>query len=131
MRRLATQFLRFATVGGGATLIHLGTALALNGFFGLSPLRANFGGFIAGIAFSYWGHFVWTFDSVSAHRGALPRFVILQFTLFALNQAIVYVATELWGWPFWAALVPVVMIVPLGGFLAGRFWAFLPRQMRV
>jgi putative flippase GtrA len=129
MTPLAIQVVRFATVGGGATVIHLGIALALNGFFVLSPLRANFGGFIAGVAFSYWGHFVWTFDGVSAHKTALPRFVILQLTSFATNQAIVLVATELWGWPFFAALVPVVLIVPAVNFLASRFWAFLPRQI--
>jgi putative flippase GtrA len=131
MTPLALQFARFAIVGGGATLIHLGTALTLNAVLGLSPLRANFCAFLAAVAFSYWGNFVWTFDAASAHRAALPRFLALSLALFAVNQAIVYVATELWGWPFFAALVPVVMIVPVGGFLAGRFWAFLPRHVQI
>jgi putative flippase GtrA len=127
----ALQFARFAIVGGGATLIHLGTALTLNAVLGLSPLRANFCGFLAAVAFSYWGNFVWTFDAAGAHKAALPKFLALSVALFAINQAIVHVATELWGWPFFAALLPVVMIVPIGGFLASRFWAFLPRQMQV
>lgn len=131
MTRLALQFTRFAIVGGGATLVHLGVALTLNGALGLSPLRANFGAFLAAVAFSYGGNFVWTFGATSAHGTALPKFLGLSVGLFALNQAIVYVATDLWGWPFWAALVPVVAIVPLGGFLASRFWAFLPRQIGV
>jgi putative flippase GtrA len=126
MRPLALQFGRFAIVGGGATLIHLGAALTLNGVVGLSPLRANFCAFLVAVAFSYWGNFVWTFGAASAHGTALPKFLGLSVGLFALNQAIVYVATDIWGWPFFAALVPVVMIVPLGGFLASRFWAFLP-----
>jgi putative flippase GtrA len=131
MRRLGTQFVRFAIVGGAATLVHLGTALTLNAALGLSPLRANFCGFLAAVAFSYWGNFVWTFDAAGAHKAALPKFLALSVALFAINQAIVHVATELWGWPFFAALLPVVMIVPIGGFLASRFWAFLPRQMQI
>ncbi len=131
MRRLSTQLLRFAIVGGGATLIHVGAALTLNGVLGLSPLRANFVAFLAAWAFSYWGNFVWTFGAAVAHKTALPRFLALSAGLFAVNQAIVYVAVEFWGWPFWAALIPVVMIVPIAGFLASRFWAFLPRQMRI
>lgn len=131
MKPLVLQFGRFAIVGGGATLIHLGIALTLNGLLGLSPLRANFCAFLAAVAFSYWGNFVWTFGAASAHGAALPKFLGLSVGLFAVNQAIVYVATGLWGWPFFAALVPVVVVVPVGGFLASRFWAFLPRQMGV
>jgi putative flippase GtrA len=124
----ATQIVRFAIVGGGATLIHLGSALALNGFLGLSPLRANFCAFLVAFAFSYSGNFIWTFEGASAHVAALPRFLMLQITLFAINQAMVYVAVDLWGWPFFAALIPVVTILPAGAFLASRFWAFLPWQ---
>ena len=43
---------------------------------------------------------------------------------FCLNQLIVWITTALWAWPFWMALIPVVIIVPLIGFIASRYWAY-------
>lgn len=122
MRQAAAYLL----VGGLATAIHLIVALALNSLAGVRPLWANFFAFLCAWAFSYAANWKWTFSAASPHRAAMPRFFIVSGAGFLLNQAIVYLTAIHWGWPFWAALIPVVMIVPIMGFLASKFWAFLP-----
>ena len=130
MSAIHRQFLRFAIVGGGATAINVGAALILNALAGLPPLAANLGGFMLAWTFSYFGHFVWTFARVSAHGLAVPRFMALSAILFVVSQGIVTLTTYGLGWPFWAAMVPVALVVPVLGFIGSRLWAFLPRQMR-
>jgi putative flippase GtrA len=127
MKRLGTQLARFVIVGGAATLFYVSSALLLHGVVGLTPLWANFLAFALSWALSYAGNFVWTFGAASVHNTAMPRHLILSVSLFTLNQAFVYLSVEVWGWRFWAALIPVLLVLPLIGFLAGRFWAFRPR----
>jgi putative flippase GtrA len=128
VRGILLQALRFLAVGGGATIVHVGTALFFNAVVGLSPLTANFCGFLLGWSVSYLGHWRWTFSAASAHRSAVPRFFIVSIVLVALNQAIVYAVTVRLGWPFWTALAIVVAVIPAGSFLASRLWAFLPAR---
>jgi putative flippase GtrA len=124
---IGPQAVRFLAVGGGATAIHVAVALVLNGPLGVPPLQANFFAFIVAWCFSYFGNWRWTFGATSDHRSAGPRFFAVSLFLFCLNQAIVFVAVERLGWPFWAALAVVVAVVPVAGFAASRLWAFLPR----
>ena len=42
----------------------------------------------------------------------------------ALNQAIVFVATEQFGWGYLPAILIVVTLVPLMTFAASKLWAF-------
>lgn len=130
MSAIHRQFLRFAAVGGGATAIYIGSALLLNGLVGLPPLVANLVAFMLAWTFSYCGHFVWTFARVSAHGLAVPRFMALSAILFVISQSIITIAVYGLDWPFFAALIPVALIVPVIGFIGSRQWAFQPRQMR-
>ncbi|CAN5446021.1 hypothetical protein BH10PSE7_BH10PSE7_07590 [soil metagenome] len=116
----------YLLVGGGATLIHLLVALALNGVLGLSPLWSNFVAFLCAWSFSYAANWRWTFAAARAHRSALPRFFAVSAAGFLINQAMVYCCTILLHWPFWVALIPVILIVPAVSYIASKFWAFVP-----
>lgn len=129
MNGIVAQALRFISVGGGATIVHVVAALFLNGVLAIAPLWANCFAFVLAWSVSYWGNWRWTFAAASAHRSAMPRFLALSVCLFGINQAIVYVGTVVLGWPFWASMVLVLLIIPPLGFLAGRLWAFLPRRI--
>jgi len=124
------QAAKFATVGGGATLVHVAVALLAHGLVGLSPLSANFAAFLFASAFSYLLNWAWTFDAAGRHALTLPRFAGLSLACFAANQAIVFLVVELLGWPLWLAMIPVVLVIPPLGFWLSRCWVFsLPSRL--
>ena len=127
MNGLLGQALKFAAVGGGATLVHVLAALTLNSLAHVTPLRANFLAFLVASCVSYLGNWSWTFDAASRHAFSLPRFTALSLSCFALNQAIVYGVAEKLGQPLWLAMIPVVAIVPAFGFWLSKTQVFLPK----
>ncbi len=118
------QFFRFGMIGIVSTVVHVAVALLLHHLFGFSPLWSNALAFATAWTVSYVGNWVWTFEAATTHTHSAPRFFIVAVSGFALNQLIVFITSEWWGWPLWLSLVPVVMIVPLVGFLASRYWAY-------
>ena len=127
MNGLLRQAVKFATIGGGATLVHVLAALTLNSLAHVAPLRANFLAFLVASCVSYLGNWFWTFDASSHHAFSLPRFAALSLSCFAVNQAIVYGVVEQLGQPLWLAMVPVVVIVPAFGFWLSKTQVFLPK----
>jgi putative flippase GtrA len=127
MNGLLRQAMKFVTVGGGATLVHVLAALTLNSLAHMAPLRANFLAFLVASCVSYLGNWFWTFDASSRHAFSLPRFAALSLSCFALNQAMVFGGVEQLGQPLWLAMVPVVAIVPAFGFWLSKTQVFLPK----
>ncbi len=117
--------MKFGIVGGGATFVHVLAALTYNSL-GATPLWANFFAFLTAAIVSYAGNWFWTFNGVSRHLHAFPRFAALALSCFALNQLIVYRVVELLGQPLWLAMVPVVIIIPVLGFWLNKTQVFLP-----
>jgi putative flippase GtrA len=128
MNGLLRQLMKFVTVGGGATALHVLTALALNSLVQIAPLRANFAAFLVASFVSYMGNWYWTFDGTSRHVFSIPRFAALSLSCFGMNQAIVYGVVELLGQPLWLAMVPVVIVIPAFGFWLSKTQVFLPRH---
>jgi putative flippase GtrA len=124
MNGLLRQAVKFATVGGGATAVHVLTALALNCLVQVAPLRANFMAFLVASFVSYIGNWYWTFDGNSPHVFSVPRFAALSLACFGVNQAIVYGVVELLRQPLWLAMVPVVIIIPAFGFWLSKTKVF-------
>ena len=118
------QLLRFGAIGVVSTVVHVIVALILHHLFGVSPLWSNAGAFFTAWMISYAGNWVWTFEANTTHAHSAPRYLVVALGGFALNQLIVFVATTWLNWPFWLALIPVVMIVPSIGFVASRYWAY-------
>jgi putative flippase GtrA len=127
MNGFLRQAVKFAAVGGGATLVHVLAALALNSLVHVPPLRANFLAFLVASCVSYLGNWFWTFDAASHHAFSFPRFAALSLSCFALNQAIVYGVVVQLGQPLWLAMVPVAAIVPAFGFWLSKTQVFLPK----
>lgn len=127
---LPLQAMKFGVVGSGATFVHVLAALTYNGLVGITPLWANFFAFLTAAIVSYAGNWFWTFNGVSRHLHAFPRFAVLALTCFALNQLIVYVVVEWLGQPLWLAMVPVVAVVPAFGFWLSRSRVFVTNDVR-
>lgn len=119
------QVLRFAFVGGFVTLLHVAVALSVHGLFAVPALWANLIAFIAAFAVSYFLNWLWTFDAVSRHGAALPKFLAVSLSGFGVNQAIVYLVAVRAGYPMWVAMIPVTVIIPVFSFIMSKTWVFL------
>ena len=125
---LARELVVFVMVGGAATGCHYLTALAAHQLFGLAPFWATFVGYVCSVGVSYLGNAVFTFRRPALHGPQFARFATISLAGLAINQAIVFVGVQLLHWPFWMALVPVVVIVPASTFTLAKLWAFKPPQ---
>lgn len=124
MTELHRQISRFAIVGMAATAVHIAMALCLNGLAAIPPLRANVLAFLMAWVISYLGNRGWTFAATTRHGVAMPRFLAVSLAGFAVNQALVFIITDLAGQPLWMAMIPVAVIVPAVSFLLSRLWVF-------
>lgn len=124
MRELVREILRFATVGAGATLVHLIVAWIANRAGGVPPYAANACGFVAAFSLSYLGHFYWTFARQAGHARHLPRFVIVAGIGYLLTNAIIWFVVDRGGYPFEAALGTILVAVPATTWVLSRIWAF-------
>ena len=101
-------------------------ALVYNGL-GVAPLWANFFAFLTAFIPSYAGNYVWTFERAADVKQSLRRFLALSLGCFAINQGIVYGVTEIARLPLWIALIPVIVVIPVAGYVLSKLWAFTPQ----
>jgi len=127
-RRLVQQGGRFTVVGLLATGTHVTAALAAHNLLGTSPLWSNFIGFLVAVCVSYFGNWSWTFDRISRHGLAAPRFLAVAVGGFAINHAIVYVMSNRLGLPFVWAMAAVLFVVPAISFWLNRTRVFVARR---
>jgi len=83
-RPIVRQFLRFATIGGIATIVHYALMIALVEWGGLAPLIATSIGFGVGAVISYTLNRRFTFD----HRPAFGRGLIVFLCVFFVGLGI-------------------------------------------
>lgn len=124
MLRVIGQFSRFAAVGSIATALHIVVALFFNGTLALHPLFANGFGFFTAFLWSLAANWTWTFERNGKLSRVAPRFLMISLTCFFAGEAIVLVLTSVLQWPMWAALIPVVALVPPVNFWMSRSHAF-------
>lgn len=120
MKGLLHQLGKFASVGAVATALHVVTALFLNHFLEVVPLRANIVAFVVATIWSYLGNWIWTFEGKARFQQSAPRFFAMSLGCFGINQAIVYAMTVMVQLPFWLAIIPVVAVVPAFSFWMSR-----------
>ncbi len=119
-----SKALRFAIVGGLATLVHLGVAMAALAL-GAGAFQGNalgFGvAFIAGLV----GHFYFTFGLSNGFGRSAWRYGVIAFAGFAVNNGLLAGLKAAKATPDSAALAIAILVVPAGTFLAARFWGFV------
>jgi len=114
----------FALIGIIATGVHVVVALTARTALGLDPLVANFTGYACAVAVSYLGNAHLTFGRSARDVGQFARFLFVSLLGLGLNQTIVHLLVDRGHWPFWLALGPVVVLVPVLSFLLMKLWAF-------
>ena len=118
------QITRFSSIGVLSTVLHVCVALLAESVLGFSGISANTAGFIAALLFSYVGHSNFTFNVPISHGFHLPRFIATALIGFGLSTAIVWLAHERAGSPFWLAMALVAISVPAMTFLMLKLWVF-------
>jgi putative flippase GtrA len=125
------QFLRFAIVGGGATLTHISTLVSLVELAGFPPVLANAMAFLTAVGLSFFGHCYWTFRPQASHPAPCPprkvmfaKFVSVGIVGLGLNSLIAYIVVEMLSASYVYALVLVVTAVPVLLFFLSKCWVF-------
>ena len=123
-RSLLQQVPLFVVVGACATLTHVVVALAAREFAGLSPMQANFAGYLLAVGISYLGNARLTFRRRAAHGAQFARFIAVSLLGLALTQGLTWLLVERLDWPFLGGLGVVAVAVPALSFVLARAWAF-------
>jgi putative flippase GtrA len=90
----------------------------------MNPLLANVMGFIGATLWSFLGNWLWTFEKKADVSVSSQRFLVLSLACFATSELIVFVAVTKFAWPMWAAMLPVMLVVPGLSFLGSKYHAF-------
>jgi putative flippase GtrA len=130
LRDLSLQYVRFASVGGAATAVHVILFVALIELLQSSAVMANLAAFGAALLLSFVGHCRWTFHLPSRRRSALGRFTVVAVFGLGLNSTIGYGIADRRGWHYACAIALMVTVTPVALFLMSRFWAFAERGPR-
>ena len=117
------ELIRYATMGGFASLVHFVTVVSLVQFMHLHPVEANTIGYAVGFLVSFAGHNNWTFAGHNCTiTYSLPRFIIIAGINFVLNQTLFYVLHTKMAYPI--ALIITLLAAGLVSFLLTKIWAF-------
>ena len=126
--RLLGQYVKFGSVGGGATLVHVSLFSLLIEKGHVTPLIANVQAFVVAFLLSFVGHYYWTFaDQIGGkgvRRSAIVRFLVTALIGLGLNTLIVYLIDQVFNLHYLYAAILMVGPVPLLLFALSKFWAF-------
>ena len=115
---------RFIAVGCAAAAAHWAVVVALVGA-GMPPLLANPIGWFVAFWLSWAGHQWVTFAHANASaRRSLPRFALVSFAGFVVNEAAYAVLLHRTGLGYALALAIVLALVAVLTWIASRRWAF-------
>jgi putative flippase GtrA len=119
-----SQFLRFATAGGIATLTQYVILYALVSGAAWDPAHASMLGAAIGAIINYWLNYTFSFKSVRRHRESFPLFVLMASCGTVLNGLIVKGLT-LAGLYYMLAQVVATIVVLGFNFYVSRKWIFV------
>lgn len=122
------QFIRFALVGVGGTLMHYAILVLLVEFSSLQPFVASSVGAAAGAVVNYFLNYRFTFASQAKHRQTMPKFLLLALLGLVINASLMWLLLTwplaAWQWYYLVAQVAVTLLVLMLNFVANRFWTF-------
>lgn len=124
-RLLLVQGLKFGTVGGLATVVHLTLFVICIELAGMQPFWANFPAFAVAVVVGFTGHFLWTFrDGANSWKPAFMKFAVTAILGLLLNSLIVYGMVDVLGLGYGYAAATMATLTPAVIFVVSKFWAF-------
>lgn len=128
-RQLLVQGLKFGTVGGFATAVHLLLFVLCIELAGMQPFWANFPAFAVALVVGFIGHLGWTFrgqKGTGTNSWALSFMKFLATAVFGLllNSLIVFGVVDTFGMAYGYAMALMATVTPGAVFTLSKFWAF-------
>ena len=117
------KLLRFSIIGALATLVHWSVVVFLYNTFSISPLIANFLGYLVAVIVSFYGHRTWVFlasDSIKAR----VKYVFISLSALALQQFLIYISIDRILLRFEILMILIIGITAIYSFLLMERWAF-------
>jgi putative flippase GtrA len=121
------RLMKFAGVGGLATLVHSSLYIFYLNIVGLDDQLSNFTGFLFALLVSYFGQRHWTFCDIEIESEIQSKlkFLVSSLLSLALNALWVYLTVEVLSQPPEYAVSGIMFITPVIIFLLLKFWVFV------
>jgi len=116
--------MRFAAVGGIATLFQYLLLIALTQLAGADPVHASAIGFCSSALLNYYLNHRLTFRSRKPHWQALPRFSLVALSGLTLNSLLMAVFIRYFGIQYLIAQLVTTSLVLIWNFYLNRRWSF-------
>lgn len=123
------QFIRFAGVGGIATILMYLLLIVLVEWLAVAPVPASVLAYILSAIFNYIANYRFTFDSTVPHQKALPRFMLIATAGLALNTLIMFLLTDILPVHYLLAQVVATGVVLIWNFVANRRWTYTAHKV--
>jgi putative flippase GtrA len=120
---------KFAVVGATGTVVYYATLWPAVEILQLSVLLASSLSFFIVTLENYVLHYVWTFGSITPHRTALPRFVLMNAVGFGLNWGTMYLGVETLSLNYLLVQGIAIIIVVSWNFVVSSLWIFGSRRI--
>jgi putative flippase GtrA len=129
------RFIKFAIIGGAATLLQFLFLGLFVEFLGMVPTLASATSYCCSAVFNYLANYYLTFNSNSSHRQTLPKFVVtvaigmaLSTALFAIFHYLlthfILVDTILLDRAYLIAQLFATLLTLIANFLMHKFWIY-------
>lgn len=115
---------KYAIVGLISGIIDFGILFILTDFFHLYYLASATISFILGGASNYWMNKNWTFKSDGQHRKQLPVFFVIATSGLLLNNYILFISVEHFGFHYLWGKVLAAAIVLFWNFFGNKYLTF-------
>ena len=124
MNNLASTFIKFTIAGGLSTGVHYVVLVVFCELLGGDPVTGSMLGYLSGAATNYYLNFRVTFELSTTHGRALPRFLVMVASGFALNASIMYTLELLSTFPYLFHQLAATGVVFLWNFVLSKLWIF-------
>lgn len=129
------KFIKFALIGGAATLLQFFLLGLFVEAFGLAPVIASAVSYALSAIFNYLANYYLTFASTSSHKQTLPKFILVVALGLALSTSLfamfLYVlenhllrSTNLLETAYLIAQLFATLITLAANFLMHKFWIY-------
>lgn len=118
------RFIRYIIVGGAGTILYMGIVILLVEYLNVDPTISVMYSMVVLLVYTYIMHRKWVYESRSAHKESIPKFMFAAVIGLLLNYSIMFITVDIIGfWYIWG-LFSTIVIVPPTNFIINYLWTF-------
>jgi putative flippase GtrA len=122
------RVLRYIVAGGGVTLLYTLTIVSLmSGYVVADPTLASAIASVLTFPVSFLVHRSITYADVVPDAAQWRRFALIAASNFIVATSTMKIV-DLWGWPYWVALVTGWILIPLINYAINAIWVFRAKK---